>query len=233
LCVVYAYYYEGIAPMSIQAADAQQPTLIQEEYFVVTDPSRAHKVNDALWRKISDEAQWRVRCAFFSGAPERFEWLLHYVILGFKLGGAVDSHLQRDEVLRVHKIAREVSREAHLLKGFCRFEETEQGIFYCGITPLHHVLPLLAEHFADRLMNESWVIHDKTHHRAAVYNGAECAFVDVNPDTAPPAVTGDEKKIQGLWTMYFNTLAIEARKNPKLHRQMMPLRFRGDMVEFK
>lgn len=232
LCVVYAFYYEQIIPLSIQCADELQPSITQDEYFVITQEDRAHKVERALYRTISADAARHVYYAFLSSAADRFTVLLHYIILGFKLGHAVDSHLQNDCVLRVHKLAREVSRESHLLKGFCRFGETQQGIYYCGITPMHHVLILLAEHFSDRLMNQSWVIHDKRHHRAAVYNGYEYTIVALSSETVPPPMAGNESLISDLWAMYFNTLAIEARKNPKLHRRMMPLRFRSDMTEF-
>jgi probable DNA metabolism protein len=232
LSVVYAIYYDGILPLSIQTADEYQPSITQEEYFVVTDHERASKVEKAIKTKISQDAAWRVEYAFIADAADRYINLLHYIVLGFKVGHMVDSHMNRDFVLRVHKLSREVGRESHKLTGFCRFAETQNGIYYCAITPVHHVLPILAEHFADRMIDQSWVIHDKRHNKAAVYNTEDYVFINVSPDSESPALSGNEELIQNLWTTYFNTLAIEARKNPKLHRQMLPLRYRGNMVEF-
>ncbi|MCL2189591.1 MAG: TIGR03915 family putative DNA repair protein [Defluviitaleaceae bacterium] len=232
LCVVYAFYYEGITPLSIQTADALQPSLMQEEFFIVTNNDNACKVEKAIRKKISHDAYYTVAYAFLSSADDRFMCMLHYIVYGFKMGHRVDDHLHHDFILRVHKCAREVGREAHLLKGFCRFAETAQGILYCAVTPIHHVLMPLAEHFADRMMEQSWVIHDKRHNKAVVYNGESCVFVDVTPNTVPPIYAENEAQIQELWTSYFNTAAITARKNPKLHRNMLPMRFRGDMVEF-
>jgi len=233
LCVVYAFYYVQITPRTIQSVNDFQPSITQEEYFVLTDGGQARTVEKALQNKISADASRRVYYAFLSSAMDRLSALLHYIVLGFKLGGKIEEHLHNDCVLRVHKMAREVGREAHKLTGFCRFEETAQGIYYCGITPEHHVLEPLAEHFSDRMMDVSWVIHDKRHHRAAVYNTQNYTIVDVKPGQPPPAMAGNEQQIQNLWTLYFNTLAIEARKNPKLHRQMVPIKFRGDMTEFR
>jgi probable DNA metabolism protein len=233
MCVVYAYYYEGIVPLSIQAADEFQPSLTLEEYFIVTDEGRAQKVEKAIRKKISADASRRVYNAFLSSAADRFVNLLHYIVFGFKTGHKADDYMHHDFVLRVHKLAREVGREAHLLTGFCRFAETQQGIYYCAITPVNYVLLPLAEHFSDRMMNQSWVIHDKKHHKAVVYNGEEYTFVAVKPDSNPPALAGNEELIQNLWVTYFNTLAIDARKNPKLHRRMLPIRYRGNMVEFQ
>jgi probable DNA metabolism protein len=42
----------------------------------------------------------------------------------------------------------------------------------------------------------------------------------------------EEQQIQGLWITFFNNLAIQARKNPKLQRQLLPLYFRKNMTEF-
>ena len=42
----------------------------------------------------------------------------------------------------------------------------------------------------------------------------------------------DEKQLQKLWKLFVNTIAIKERVNPKLQRQMLPLRFRKYMKEF-
>ena len=233
LSVVYAYYYEGILPRSIQYSDAFQLSIVQDEYFVVTSIDNAKKVEKALSKKISANAKGNVQYAFLSSAPDRYDLLFQYIVTGFKVGSSIDNHLQNETVHRVQKLAREVGREAHRYTGFCRFEETIHGIYYCSIDPVNHVLSILANHFADRMMNQSWVIHDKKHNQAVVYDGHDYTFVDVNANQAPPRMVENEQEIQSLWTMYFNTLAIEARKNPKLHRQIMPLRYRSEMTEFK
>jgi len=233
LSVIYAYYYEGILPRSIQDAEAFQPVITQEEYFVVTSDENAKKVATTLSKKISIHAKRTVQYAFLSSPPDKYDTLFQYIVAGFKIGQSIDNHLQNEIVHRVHKLARDVGREAHRYTGFCRFEETSQGIYYCGINPTNHVLSILADHFADRLMNQSWIIHDKKHHKAVVYDGHDYAFVKVNANQPPLQTAVNEQEIQRLWTMYFNTLAIEARKNSKLHRQIMPLRFRSEMTEFK
>jgi probable DNA metabolism protein len=232
LCVVYAYYYEGILPLSIQTKDEYQPSITQEEFFIVTDEERALKVQKAIGKKISHDAAHRINYAFLADAPDRFINMLRYIVFGFKVGFTIENYMNHDFVLRVHKLSREVGREGHKLVGFCRFAETDQGIYYCAVTPINYVLPILAEHFAERMINQSWIIHDKKHNKAVVYNGYEYAFVEVNADSVTPTFAGNESHIQNLWVTYFNTLAIEARKNPKLHRQMLPIKYRGNMVEF-
>jgi probable DNA metabolism protein len=232
LSVVYAYYHDGINPVSVQEADQYQPSIGLDKYFVVTDYERADKVEKAIHKKISGNVAHRVSYAFLNGSADRFDAILRYLIYAFKIGRGVDDHMHHDFILRVHKLSREVGREAHKLTGFCRFAETWQGIYYCAITPQHHVLLPLAGHFSDRMMNQAWVIHDKNYNKAAVYDGNEYTFVAVSPHHETPVMAGSEQMIQDLWVTYFNTAAIQARKNPRLHRQMLPLKYRGNMVEF-
>jgi len=231
LCVVYAYYYEGILPVSIGADTVFQPTISLDEFYIVTDAKRARKVENALTEKISPDAARRVRYAFFADAEDRYLVLLHYVIFGFKVGATVDDYLQQDFVLRVHKLAREVGGEAHRLTGFCRFAETKQGIYYCAVTPNHFVLPFLADHFSDRLMQQSWIIHDTKRGKAVVYDGTGYVFVEA-AEAAKLEYAANEQLLQDMWVTYFHTIAIEERKNQKLHKKIMPLRYRGNMVEF-
>ena len=229
LNVVHEIYYKKIIPINIQTEE--QITLAETPLNIKTDITRAEKVFSAIKQKISHEAASKVYYAFLSCVPERFAAIVEYIKLGFSVGHMVDSHLHINSVLQVHKMAKQTGREAHLLNGFCRFEETKRGVLYCGITPKNDVLALVADHFAQRLMNEAWMIHDKTRSQAAIYDGSGFIITqvpkDVNLDYAD-----EEQKIQEQWLTFFNSIAIEARANKKLQRQLLPLYFRKNMTEF-
>ena len=231
MCVIYACYYEKIEPLSIQSEEKAQLALGDEPHFIATDRKRAARVLGAIRKKISDEASSKIFYAFLSEDEERFMSLLRYIRLGFSVGHMVDSHLSEDYVKHVRDLARQVGREAHLLCGFCRFAETQQGVFYCTITPKNDVLALLANHFSQRLMNLAWIIHDKRRAQAAVYDGNSFIIAAV-PQDATVVYAKGEKETQELWVTFFNALAIKARMNKKLQRQLLPLYFRGNMTEF-
>jgi len=235
LCVVYAHYYDKITPVLIQRTDHAQLTLHEKLHTITTDIAKATRVLNGIRKKISQEAADRVFYAFLSEAiatdEEKYMTLLAYIKLGFKLGHMVDSHLQDDCVRMVHNFARHVGREAHLLHGFCRFAETESGVFYCQVTPKNDVLALLADHFCQRLATQPWIIHDKVRGLAAVFDGKSYVITDVPRDASVVYAPG-EKETQELWVVFFENLAIEARKNPKLQRQLLPLYFRKNMTEF-
>ena len=232
LCILHAYYYERICPLMIQVEGLHQMTLDSEEYFVTTDYDKAMKVNDGIIKKISPAAERHMVYAFLSEAEDKFITIFRYLVLGFKVGPLVDDHLQEDCVLRILKLSRYVGREAHLLNGFCRFQETTNGIFYCSIEPKNYVLPIICEHFRDRMMNQQWIIHDKVRGKAAVYNGDTYVITDV-PKSAEVVFAENEDKIQELWTTFFNSVNIKERVNPKVQRNLLPLHFRKSMTEFQ
>jgi len=231
MSVVYACYYEKIVPISILPENQAQLTLTFESRHIETNPTHAAKVFSAIREKISWEAAETIYLAFLSYEEDRFLPLLEYIKFGFSIGHMVESHHQKDFVRHIRKISRHVGREAHLLRGFCRFAETKQGIFYCKVTPKNNVITLLTDHFTQRLHGQSWIIHDQTYNQAAIYNG-ESLIITPAPKDAKIELAENEQEIQEQWTTFFNALSIKARTNPKLQRQLLPLYFRSNMTEF-
>jgi len=231
LCVVYAVYYEKISPTSIQVEGHEQLSLDHVPITIQTDVKKSARVLNAICEKISEDAAQTVYRAFHSFDERRFMAILSYIRHGFTHGHMVDSHLRLDFVLLVHKLAQHVWREAHLLFGFCRFEETSRGVFYCEVSPKNDVLPMLAEHFSQRLMNQAWVI--RSHSRAAIYDGNTYVIVTVPASRPEITLAEGEAKTQELWVAFFESISIDQRKNKKLQRQLLPLYFRKNMTEFK
>ncbi len=232
LCVVYSFYYEKIIPLHIQPEHEYQEALDAPVHNVATDSAKAERVLGGITKKISGEAAEKIFYACLSGEDDVFMDIFRYTVLGFKVGALVDSYLQTDYVRRVHTLHKRVGHETHMLTGFCRFQETTQGAYYCAVTPKNHVLCLLAEHFADRFKSQIWVIHDKKHGLAAVYNGKEYIIREA-PAGAAVDLTAGEKQIQALWKAFFDTIAIEERASYKRQRQHVALYFRKNMTEFK
>ena len=242
LCIVHAYYYDKILPIRIQSdTQPEQQALDAETFYVGTDFQLASKVQKAIGKKISRQAQSNIALAFMASDEERYQDLFRYILLGFKLGEIVDNHLQEDCVLNVQKRASRVGKEAHLLYGFCRFAEIKNGLFYSTVTPENDVLPLLAEYFSDRMMYQAWIIHDKKRNLAAIYNGNHYTIEQVPNNIQLQYSFGAieeskemyEKHVQDLWTTFFNAIAIPERTNPKLQRNLLPLHFRKNMLEFQ
>ena len=244
MSLIHAHYYQKLDPVLIQTENTAQLTLDSTPRHILTDLTHAATVEKAILHKVSPEALLRVKYALLSDKPDKFMSIFKYVQLAFQVGHMVDSHLQTPCVQQTHDLARHVGREAHLLNGFCRFQEVvphspdnqvstnTHTILYAVITPKNNVLALVADHFTQRLKNHIWVIHDKSRHQAAIYNGDSYTLVHV-PIHTQFALAPEEAEIQTMWKAFFKSLTIEARRNPKVQRQLLPLYFRKNMVEFQ
>ena len=167
--------------------------------------------------------------AFSSGIVEAVEKTPQY--LNYIKNNGIDamSHLAEPSVSVIFKAARKTSSEAHKLKGILRFRKLG-NILYGPYFSKCFVLPILAEHFKHRLPNESWILHDTERKTGVFYNGktVEQAFFsprelfEINNEYEKAGV---EDQFETLWKKYFDTIAIEYRKNPKLQRAFMPKQY--------
>ena len=144
----------------------------------------------------------------------------------------IRKHLGGQE--RVFELSRKVGSEAHNYKGFLRFRELSGGILYGGIAPKNRILTCIAPHFANRLPQENWLIHDKTHHMYAVHEaGKEWVLVENEriQEERLGHISENEQMYASLWTAFCRTISIESRENPRSQMQHLPLRYRPEMTE--
>jgi probable DNA metabolism protein len=236
LTAVYKYYYENLRPTMV--VDGSLPSFQQsfdtDYIFIETDQQMSGKVFDAMQTKLGFDTRGRIGMAMLNCDPDKMFDIYKYILLAFKDPKNVDVREQLDFVLSVRYLARKVGREAHWLTGFTRFRQTAQGIMYADISPKHNVLSLVCDHFTDRLNNERFIVHDVKRSLAGVYDTNECVIVEMPKNTQTHFdEDADEQSWQELWTMFYNTLGIQERKNSKLRIQMHPKYFWKHMTEHK
>ena len=91
-------------------------------------------------------------------------------------------------------------------------------------------------HFANRLPNEDFAIYDEHRKYYAVHpKGKQWYLVRGElPFSKDQEIYSDkEADYQMLYRHFCQSIAITERKNPKLQRNMLPLRFRTYMTEFE
>lgn len=145
-------------------------------------------------------------------------------------------HLGNPAVAKVFELRRQVANEAHCFIEFIRFRELKNKILFSEIAPKNQVLTCIGDHFSDRFPLENFLIYDKTHQVHLVHRaGSAWGLIwGEAPDIAAVSDVSDkEKEYERLWERFFHTIAIEERKNPACQRNHLPIRYRGDMVEFK
>lgn len=199
--------------------------------FVETDIERSERVRKGIVRAAGAEALGNIECCFLSNAAEKELLLLDYIRLCIANGPKTLSMLADNTVCAVMKAARACLREAHHYKGFVRFSVRGE-VMACVIEPKHAVLPLIADHFCGRYSWENFIIYDKTHGLALLYSKGCRALVAAQGFEPPPADAG-EREARRLWKLFYDTVAIEERDNPRCRMSLMPKRFWSLLTEMQ
>lgn len=230
LTSIYEAYYRRENIDDIVPEDTMEENFLVQKFFISTDREKARKVYEAIGNKISEEALRKVFYTYLSELPGHGITILKYLQLGFKLGPQVDLNLSNDIVLMINNIYDKVAREKHRMLGLVRFRELENGIFYCSIEPDYNIVGLLAPHFASRMANENWAIHDVKRGIGVLYNKEEWVIKDIEV-TDSLMIKENEEEYQELWKAYFKSIAIQSKINPKLQKRNMPMRYWKHLVE--
>jgi probable DNA metabolism protein len=215
LTSVFEAFYRKQDPGLVKSRENLQYSLVDEYVQIDTDPGKSDRVYRSILEKISYDALQHVYHVFLSDDEAAGTLIYNYLKLGWKLGSKVDFYLTDGRVLKVHEISQRLEFELHRMLGFIRFRQVEGGIYYAPCKPDNNLVELLAPHFAERLQDQSWIIHDVGRNIAALYNKKTFMISEFSVDDIPGA-TNEENEYQKLWKEFFNTLAIPSRSNPKL-----------------
>lgn len=227
---VHACVYSGQLPLDIQPEHLAAPTLLSTR-FIQTDEEKAARVRGAIARKISPRALELCETVFLSCLEQKEIKTLRFLLLAFEEGPGVLSMLHHPAVATMLKAERHLLGEAHLLLGFIRFSDHD-GVLVSTIQPKNFALPFIADHFIDRFPQETFMIYDKTHGAALIYEKGRSQIVEL-AEMAAFAVSDEEAQYRSLWKQFYNTLAIEARYNPKCRMTHMPKRYWAEMTEMR
>jgi len=140
----------------------------------------------------------------------------------------LDDKPTMDTIAKLNELEHIVTREAHKYKGFIRFEMSEVG-FFSRIAPKHDILPLIAPHFFERFGDER-IIFDENRGVAAIIDKNGYRLIAANAQKFEKHES--EKKFEGLWKKFFESVSIKERTNKKLQQSFVPLRYREFMNEF-
>ncbi len=214
--------------------------VLQEELFcdyihVEADAQKAQKVVRSVQKKISAQAYEQIYMAAMSYEPGRLDAIYRFMLLGFAYGRAVTDMLAAEQVMEILRLKRKVGNEMHFYREFVRFHSVDGSVYVSHIEPKCNVLSMVAEHFSDRMPSEHWMIIDDGREIAAVHPKEEPFYLTALSKEESELLkrTEREKDIYtDLWREFFATIGIEARKNPRCQRTMMPLWYRKHMTEF-
>lgn len=215
--------------------DCYNIELFAQYIDVCNDEVKSEKVATSIRKKISEQAYEMVIYAALSDSPWKADRILKFLEIGFRIGGNVINRLGDEAVRNVFELKRYVGNETHLYLGFLRFTEVETGILFAKFEPKSDITGLIMPHFIDRFASENLIIMDMARKKAAFYEaGKEWFIMKVSDDfiTLAEQLSDTEADYRFLWKQYFKSIAIEARTNYHLQRNMLRLHFRKYMTEF-
>lgn len=230
LTAIYEAYYRKEKPSKILCNLSVQENFLVQNVHIETDHEKARKVYNSIRTKISNEALKNIFYVYLSESENAATYIYNYLRLGWKVGKNIDMHLSDDRVLNVHSLRRKVAREVHFMLGLIRFRQLEHNVYYAPFEPQYNIVGLVAPHFADRLADQNWVIHDIKRNIGALYNQKEWVISDINLKK-DIIYSNDEMLYQKLWKDYFKNIAIKDRINPKLQKSNMPMKYWSYLIE--
>lgn len=76
----------------------------------------------------------------------------------------------------------------------------------------------------------NFIIHDQNHDLCFIYNSSEYKIIN-SKNFKMPTITDKEIEYQNLWKLFFNTISIKERTNPRCQMQYMPKKYWNDLIE--
>lgn len=238
LCGVYDVYASRINlnECRLELEAEYEPVLFAEYREVPLQTWKAEKVAAKIKSFMSEDAYVLLYRAALHRSSERAERIFRFIELGLKYGREVIRMLQEPAVYEIFQMDRYVGREAHFHKEFVRFEHLSTGIYYGKVGPENQVLELVADHFADRFPDMNWILYDEKHNTAAIHadTGRWVIRESVTEEEIEKGLENREQDAYiDMWKVFFETIAIEERRNYRCQRNMLPFRYRKYMTEFQ
>lgn len=227
-CVYHSFINDEI-PYAISCEQIQ--TKIGGKIRIIeTDHVANKRIITALYKYIGLNALADIRYAFRNGSDETAIKIFNYVRKTFEARKCIAGKFSDQTVLDFYDTIKKVGNEVHRMKGFLRFSQTAGDIYYAHFSPDNDIADLLLPHFMLRFKNMPFVIHDVKRNVLAMYNGQESKIIK---SCHPLLVefSAEEESFRKLWQTYYNSISIKERRNEKLMRAFMPIRYHEHLIE--
>lgn len=213
-----------------------QQTLFDEYIHVDADNDKVEKVIRSIKKSISEQAYHYVFYASLSKQEDALQAIYNFLRVGFAVGSRVCFMYANPYVMRMTELKRKIGNESHFFKEFSRFTSLDNKVYVCHIEPENNVITLVAEHFADRMPSEHWVMVDDKRKIAVVHPKDEDIYLRYLTDAEFETLSRSEEyedEYTEMWRSFFRVIGIKERENPKCQRNMFPIWMRKHAVEFK
>lgn len=216
--------------------DNQYEISLFEEYVdVEADEEIALKVTRSICKKISNRAYELVYYAMLSSEESAIDDAYRFLINGFKVGPDIIYTYTDPVVVRMLEIKKRVGSEACSFREFVRFNSYRDYIYISHIEPKSNIVMMVANHFADRMPSEHWMIIDNNRNMAVVHPKDGENFIRLLSDEEMMNLSKTEDfedEYTTMWKTFFDTISIKERENYNCQRNHFPIWKRKHVVEF-
>lgn len=212
----------------ISSAEIRQAEIGEKTLFVQTDEEKSTRVYKKI-RSLDKRALTEIEYILRTPYPDREQVAFSYIKRLVQNGAPVRGFLSLPEIRKAVDYSFKTAHERHIVSGFLRFHETESGVFYAAFEPDNDIADLLMPHFFARFKNTPFIIHDIKRHLAGLSDGKTWDIVYANDATVSFSATEDD--FLSLWKKYYQAVAIKERKNTRLMKNFMPVRYWKFMPE--
>lgn len=211
-----------------------QLDMFAEYVHIDGDPVITEKFTRSV-RRISPVVYRNVFYALLSDCDEAVDAVYRYLILAFREGSRVEHMLIQPEVMHVMELSRNVSNESHKFREIARFTSVDRKVYVCHIEPKCDVSVLVADHFADRMPSEHWLIVDDGRRTAVIHPADGDMYVRQLTDeefTVLGCAEYEEDDYTDMWRTFFRAITVEERRNYRCQRNLFPIWVRKHATEF-
>lgn len=213
----------------------EQQNLFDEYVHVDADPVMADSVADAVNRKISSYVYNELAFASLAYEDDVLDNIYRVMILGFAFGPNVLGMVQYRDVARNAEIRTRLGRESCRFKEAVRFHEIRRSLYVAHIEPKSDIVVTLGPAFQDRMPSEHWMIVDDVHRAAVIHPKNEPFYLRKLTEEELTVLLETEKEndeYTALWKVFFDSIAIKERENPRCQMNHFPIWARKHAVEF-
>ncbi|MBQ0153049.1 MAG: TIGR03915 family putative DNA repair protein [Chryseobacterium sp.] len=225
---VFEYKYKEVEIIS--EANYHQENIFAEIHKVITQEKKSERVLNKLEENIGKSGIHELVKVFLS-EEKGFEQLILSAVKQSIQHPTLNilKNYADDDILKISKISKSVSRERHRMTAFVRFEKMQDEVYFAKIDPDFNVLPLIRKHFEGRYQDQKWMIYDLRRNYGILYDLERCDFFypeeKIDLKKYHDKFHEEEYNYQKLWKRYFFKTNIVERKNLKLHIQHVPKRY--------
>ncbi|MDD4002972.1 MAG: TIGR03915 family putative DNA repair protein [Clostridia bacterium] len=227
---VFDFYKGNITPDVFCCKEPLQTVFDMQIIRVTSQKEKAERIRCCILKNVKVEGYRHLLYAYRSCKENKYKIIYDYLTVIFKYGKDAPFMLSDKRVISFFDISRAVALECHRMQGFIHFKECGGGIFYADYAPDNDITEFIMPHFCKRFNSMPFVIHDVKRNIAGIYNKKEHKIF-YNLDVFNICQSENEQRFLKIWKMYYNTVSIKQRKNTRLMKRFMPVRYWKFMPE--